>query len=111
MQYILPLALWALAAILNAIMDRLENLPAFNKSIFSHQDEKFWCKEVSWQYATKIFSWKVDAWHIAKSSMIILMALTAITFQSTGNVVIDLLLLGASWNLPFTVFYNKVLKR
>lgn len=37
-----------LASVMNAIMDRVENIVAFNRSIFSHADKRFWCKEISW---------------------------------------------------------------
>jgi hypothetical protein len=111
MQYIIIYLLWALAAILNATMDRVENHVAFNRSVFSHLDKRFWCKEVSWKYAQIFFGWKADAWHISKSLCIICAALVAIFFKSTGYWFVDLLMLGVCWNVAFNLFYHKVLYR
>jgi hypothetical protein len=100
-----------LASVMNAIMDRVENIVAFNRSIFSHADKRFWCKEISWQYATKIFGWKADAWHIAKSSMIIFFGFAMLGFKSIGYWWMDILLFGAIWNFTFNLFYKKILYR
>ncbi|WP_407522639.1 hypothetical protein PDL71_15370 [Lacibacter sp. MH-610] len=100
-----------LAAAMNAIMDRTENIVAFNRSVFSHADKRFWCKEISWQYAAKVFGWKADVWHIAKSSMIILLAFAMVFFESTGHWWLDILAIGAAWNGTFNLFYHKILYR
>lgn len=47
MEYIIAYTLIILAALFNAVMDRTENVVAFNRSIFNHLDQKFWCKEIS----------------------------------------------------------------
>lgn len=109
--YILYASMIVLSAICNAAMDRTGDVVAFNKSIFQHRNQKFWCKEISWLYARKIFGWKLDAWHIFKSSMIICWALAAIFFKSTGYFIVDLLLIGTIWNLFFNLFYNKLFKQ
>lgn len=111
MQFIITYLLIIIAALLNAVMDRTENIVAFNRSIFSHMDKRFWCKEISWQYASKVFGWKADAWHIAKSAMIILLALAMIVFKSTGVWFIDLLMIGVTWNMVFVFSYHKLLYR
>ena len=99
----------AIAAACNAVMDRTENAPAFNKSVFNHFDVKFWLKEVSWQYATKIFTWKYDAWHVSKSFMLSFILLAACLYSPILGGVFDFLLFGIVWNLTFNVFYNKIL--
>jgi hypothetical protein len=108
MQHATIYILWFLAAILNAVMDRTENLVAFNRSIFNHLDPKFWCKEISWQYAKKIFSWKADCWHIAKSSMVICLAASLLL---DGIKLWEFPIFGIVWNVTFNTFYNHILKR
>lgn len=103
----LPYVIVFVAAILNAVMDRTENIVAFNRSIFSHLDKRFWCKEISWQYAMKIAGWKADAWHIAKSVMVCLL-LSLAFFDVLWW---EYLLLGLLWNVTFTFFYHKALYR
>lgn len=98
-----------IAAIFNAAMDRLENAPAFNKSIFSHLDKRFWLKEVSWQYAKKIFGWKTDAWHICKTAMVISVIFGIVIADFTHW--IHFFGLGATWNIVFVFFYHKALYR
>lgn len=99
------------AAIFNAAMDRLENLPAFNKSIFNHLDPKFWCKEVSWQFTNFIpyTKYRPDAWHICKSAMIVL--LIAAIVLSNNLQWWQFPILGTLWNVTFNLFYNKIMKR
>lgn len=109
--YIITYLLISMAAICNAAMDRTGDIAAFNKSIFQHRNTKFWCKEISWLYAKKFFGWKSDAWHIAKSLMIILLAFAMVFYKSTGYWYIDILLIGAAWNIPFNLFYNKIFKQ
>lgn len=111
MEYAITYTLIILASLMNAVMDRTENIVAFNRSVFNHKDKRFWCKDVSWQYAKKIFSWKADAWHIAKSSMIILLAFAMVFFKSTGLWWADVLIIGCAWNITFTFGYHKLLYR
>lgn len=96
-----------LASLMNATMDRTENIVSFNHSIFNHLDQKFWCKEISWKYATKIFGWKADVWHIAKSGMICLL-ISLIFFQLDWW---HYFIMGLTWNVSFTFFYHKLLHR
>jgi len=107
MEYIIAYTLITLATLMNAAMDRTENVVAFNRSIFNHLDAKFWCKEVSWKYATKVFSYKIDAWHLAKSAMIcLLLALIFIRVEWWHYP-----LMGITWNVLFNLFYHKLLHR
>jgi len=108
-----------LSAIANAIADRLENLVAFNGSIFYNRDPKFWCKEVSWQYAKKIFSYKIDAWHLAESFQVLILLLAlALCFSEMRTpyihgwwLIAHFCALGALYNVTFNIFYNGILKR
>jgi hypothetical protein len=122
-----PLFLMTLFTVLmsffNSVMDATENEPNFNESVFRNWNPKFWLKTVSWQYARKLFGYKFDAWHIAKSLMII----------SFGGVVISAVCFGANvlampetkwfpvaiitmpalciiWNGAFYVFYHALFK-
>lgn len=89
-------------------MDRLEN-ESFFTSIFKHEDEKFWYKRESWKYAYKIFGWKADFWHIAKSLMIVSLCLAVVLYVPVLGIV-DFVLFGLLWNLTFNLFYNRILK-
>lgn len=108
MQHATIYILWFMAAILNAVMDRTGDSVAFNRSIFNHLDPKFWNKEISWQYAKKVFGWKADCWHIAKSGMIICLAASLLL---DGIKWWEFPILGTLWNVTFNTFYNHILKR
>lgn len=99
----------ALAAMLNAFMDTVGDSVHFNGSIFSKLDPKFWSKDVSWQYATKVFGWKADAWHIAKSGMVVLLVF-AMLLPNGWNFWLKFIVLGSTWNIFFNIFYS-VFKR
>lgn len=100
-----------LAALFNAVMDRVGDTVAFNNSIFHKKDPAFWCKDVSWRYAKKVFGWKADAWHIAKSSMIICLVAGAVLYNPAFNVWIDFFAFGALWNASFNIGYNTLFKK
>jgi len=100
--------LWCLAAMFNALMDRVEN-ENFHVSIFSKLNQKFWYKRESWKYAKKLFGYKFDAWHLSKSLMIVLILLS-IYFYQPFLPIIDLIVLGTLWNLTFNLFYNYIFK-
>lgn len=108
-----------ISAVANAVADRLENAPAFNASIFYKLNQKFWLKEVSWEYARKIFGYKIDAWHLVESLQVvilILLAVLAITLRNRLPAITGWWLfgwfcaLGALYNAAFNLFYNKLLK-
>lgn len=91
-----------LAAICNALMDTLEH--HFDVSIFRNLNPKFWNPNVSWQYAYIIpfTKYKVDAWHLAKSLMIICLAFAC------ANTWYMFIILGIIWNSVFNIFYNRI---
>ncbi len=100
----------ALAAILNALMDIVEN-ENFRTSIFRNLNEKFWYKRESWKHARKIFGWKFDAWHVAKSGMIVCMALAVVLYTGVFPWWVDFLIFGAIWVVSFNLFYNKIFRK
>ena len=91
-----------LAAIFNAIMDTLEN-ENFYSSWFGNLNERFWYKRTSWKYAKKIGGYKVDAWHLAKSCMIICLLLAIVCFHGHWG---WFFAYGIFWNVTFNVVYG-----
>ena len=101
-----------LASICNAIMDNLSH--HWYKSVFRHKDPKFWNPLVSCNTAKYIphTKYKVDAWHLLKSAMIVFLALgvsLAYITEPIGNIYIHFIVLGMAWNATFNLFYNKLL--
>jgi hypothetical protein len=92
-----------IAAVLNAVMDILEN-ENFHSSRFVKWNEDFWYKRESWKHARKIFGWKFDGWHVAKSLMLFAL------LGAISNSWIQWLTLGAVWNTVFGLTY-KFLKK
>lgn len=90
-------------------MDLLEN-ENFSSSIFRNKNPKFWYKRESWKYAKKIFGWKFDAWHIAKSIMVMLLAGSIVTYTPVLGRLWDFIVLGGLWNLLFGLFYHNIFK-
>jgi hypothetical protein len=91
------------AAILNALMDIMENENFFSSRL-SKLNQKFWYKRESWKHAKKVFGWKFDSWHVAKSLMVMVLLWAA------AESVIQWLILGAIWNITFSITY-KFLKK
>lgn len=94
-----------IAAILNALMDRVEN-ENFSSSIFKNLNPKFWYKRESWKDAKKIGGWKFDAWHVAKSAMLCCL------FLPYGFLIswIFFGIISLTWIIVFNLFYNKIFK-
>jgi hypothetical protein len=108
-----------IASFFNACMDSFEN-ENYYESIFKSWDIKFWYKRESWKYAKKIFGYHVDGWHLAKSLMIICVALAMYTEQFSNqiwhtnilllNIGIDITIMGIIWNLGFNLFYHHIFR-
>jgi len=92
-----------IAAVLNAVMDILEN-ENFHSSRFMKCNPKFWYKRESWKWAKKIGGWKFDGWHVAKSLMVMVLLWAA------AEDWIQWVIMGIAWNLTFNVTY-KLLKK
>lgn len=103
-----------IAVFFNAVMDATENAPNFNESRLRNLPVRFWLKEQSWKYAAKVFGYKLDAWHIAKSCMVICMILVAIFFdlpvKKLNDVLFYIICAGIIWNGGFYLFYHKLFR-
>lgn len=107
MIFLFSYGLILLAAFFNACMDAFENTPNFNESIFKNLDKRFFCKDVSWQYAKKMFNYRVDAWHLSKSAMIFCIV-GAIVIHFPDHNVLHFIAIGVLWNIIFVAFYHKI---
>jgi hypothetical protein len=92
-----------LAAICNAVMDVLQF--HFHTSVFKYMG-KLWNPDISWKVAKMLpfTKYKLDAWHIFKSMMIVFLLFAMYGFSwwfVVGGIV---------WNLTFNLFYNKILR-
>jgi len=105
--------LFFLGSFFNACMDVFENENYF-ESIFKKWDQKFWYKRESWRYAKKVFSYRLDAWHLSKSAMIICIVGAIISFDlpvlKWQDVAIYILAYGFVWNTTFWFFYHFIFK-
>lgn len=110
---IASIILLVLACFFNAVMDCCEN-ENFHESVFKKLPVQFWYKRESWKYAPKIFSFKLDCWHISKSCMIICFILAGIFFdlpvEKWQEVALYLAVAGAIWIVCFNVFYHRLFK-
>lgn len=101
-----------IASFFNSCMDTFENTPNFNESIFKNFDKKFWCKDVSWQYAKRIGGYKFDAWHLSKSAMIFCIIGAIILFRPILNCYwwVYFIGYGIVWNATFITVYHILFK-
>ncbi len=123
------LVLFLLAAICDAIRDKITH--HYNKSIFKKFKEKWWNPKISWRNKyvdgdlKKGFRYKfplsflnnfTDAWHTFKVIEIMLLA-TAIIIQLSDFgfgwwiYLAYFAAFGLAWNIPFNLFYNKILSK
>jgi hypothetical protein len=111
----------ALAAIFKALADAFENTPNFNESIFKRLDKKFWCKDVSWDYAKKITfklpfinkpidSYKIDSWHISITCMVCAIAGAVVAYRPHHEWWVHYISIGIIWNVVFVLFYHGIFK-
>jgi hypothetical protein len=110
---VITVALVFIAAFFNAVMDAVENENYF-ESIFKKLPQQFWYKRESWKYAAKVFGYKVDAWHLAKSCMLICFAGAVISFnlpvKKWQDVAFYTAGFGIIWNVTFWLFYHVIFK-
>jgi len=100
--------LLTLAAIFKAVADTVDH--HFDTSIFRRLDVAFWDRDISSNKAKRIFNYKVDAWHLSQSAMIVLMILAAILHVPKLAWYFELVIAGTWWNIVFNTFYNKILR-
>lgn len=110
---IVSLICLVLACFFNAVMDACEN-ENIGESIFKNLPKQFWSKRESWKYTKKIFGYRLDAWHLSKSLMIICFILAGIFFdlpvEKWRDVALYLVLAGLVWNGGFWLFYHKIFR-
>ena len=96
-----------------AVMDRVENEPAFNKSIFADKNPRWWCKTISWQYVDFLpfTKYRPDAWHLAKTGMILSCGLMGGFSWSKENPLVWGIILGTIITASFVLFYDHILKK
>jgi hypothetical protein len=105
-----------LSAAANGVADRLENEVAYNSSIFATWNRRFWLKSVSWVYAKKIFTYKIDGWHLVESFQVLLLLIALILpwvmpLERKGPIWAVIVLyctLGVLYNITFNWVYKKL---
>jgi len=99
-----------LAGFFKAVADTLQH--HFDTSIFKRKYKKFWDPAISWQFARylKFTRYKVDAWHLSNSGMVIAFCLAIVCHHAVLHWFFELLLAGLFFNVTFNIFYNKVLR-
>jgi hypothetical protein len=97
-----------LAAGFNALMDATEN-ENFFESILKGKKQSFWYKRESWKTATKVFGYKIDAWHLFKSFMLLCFFGAVVSYQPLIGWWQDILISGGVWNIVFWIAYHKIL--
>lgn len=98
----------AAMAFLSACMDAWENENYF-ESVFREWNQRFWYKRESWRWAKRLVGYKFDSWHIAKSLMVICIALLP-SSEFKGSWWVIALNIGVIWNVVFVAFYHWVFK-
>jgi hypothetical protein len=102
-----------LAAFFNAVMDAIENENYF-ESIFKNLPKQFWYKRESWKYVKKILNYRPDAWHLAKTCMVVCFAGAVISFNlpvlKWQDVAAYVLAIGFVWNAAFWLFYHVIFR-
>lgn len=122
----------ALAAICNAVMDKVETEISFNSSIFSKYNPLYWSKVASWRnIRLKGTKYPWNAWHNFKSGMVVFMAGAMVCFGLEYYLYPDSLwdlieleglrvglfvawnlsLIGTIWIQTFNLFYNHIFYR
>ena len=103
-------ALILLAAIFKAIADTLDH--HFYTSIFLRwKDKPFWNPLHERNDAVKrIFSYPIDAWHLANSGMIVCFIVAVSVSNLNYYWLIQVVGGGILFNLVFNLFYNKILR-
>lgn len=113
---------WLLACVSNSIMDVLST--RYDVSIFRNfSNQLFYDWRISWRnkwkdgdkskgekflFASTIFVFLTDAWHLYKALMLMFLILS-IYFYVPIFGILDIPLFFISWGITFELFYNKVL--
>lgn len=109
----ISLILVFLAAFFNAVCDAVEN-ENYYESVFKKLPVQFWYKRESWKYVKKIFGYRPDAWHLAKTCMVVCFALGVVCFDlpvvKWQDVALYMIVFGIIWNVTFWLFYHVIFK-
>lgn len=108
LELILTSILISFAAIFKALADTVAD--HFDTSVFRHYKKSFWDKKISSDFAKRVFAYKIDAWHLANSGMIICFICT-IDFKPNVHWLIIIIGGGIVFNLVFNLFYNKIFRQ
>ena len=101
-----------LAAICDSVIDTVTH--HFSTSVFKSKNPDFWDPSLSWKNSTMIFGYKIDAWHLFKSAMIVLFTLAIVfsgNFPYSLKWYFQIPIFGIIWVIVFNTFYNKILRR
>jgi hypothetical protein len=110
---------WILGAILNSVMDSLYS-EHIGETDFAKKNPSFWNKDISAHKAKMIGKYRLDAWHICKSLMILMMCASMLFYYYLPwyhleilwiDVIKDVIIAGLAWNIPFNTFYNRIWKK
>ena len=130
----ISLLFFILASVANAIMDTCSH--HYSTSVFKKLNPMFWNNEISWRSKyidndptkgkRKIFNGLLnfpvqltDAFHFFKSLMIIFICFSIATFDLNFLYIFDywicvlivVTVYGTLWNITFSLFYNRILRR
>jgi hypothetical protein len=101
---VIPFILIAFAAFFKAVADTCAD--HFYVSVFKYKNRSFWDKATGSTKAKRIFGYKVDAWHLSNSAMIICF----IGAGCFGLGWMQFIVAGFVFNIVFNLFYNKILR-
>lgn len=96
-----------IAAVCKALADTLAD--HFDTSIFKNKRHQFWDKAISSDHAKRVFNYKIDAWHLANSLMIVAF-ITGIYFKPPYEWYYFIPAAGTLFNMVFNTFYNKIFR-
>ncbi len=95
------------AAISKAVADTVDH--HFDTSIFRKLNPNFWDRDISSEKAKRIFNYKIDAWHLSQSLMIVAMIAATVFHVPKLEWYYEIAIAGTAWNIVFNTFYNKIL--
>jgi hypothetical protein len=112
--------LLALAFFMIAVMDTVKDHWA--SSVFSEFDHEWWDGQESWKnqyfdrdstkektFEGKYLPFFFDAWHSAKTIMLVCIFLAVVSYHPMVNWLVDLLIVAGTYALVFNLFYGKLL--
>ena len=103
------LILIPLASMCKSVADTVDH--HYDTSVFKRMNPNFWNRDVSSEKANRIGGYKLDAWHISLSMMVVLMIAAVVFHKPVLPWYWELAIGWPLWNLPFNLFYNKILRR